>query len=155
MDAGPGTKPKDYLYLDEKWGIRAVPANGRVFFYVDGPFDDEDDGSLNDVFPWERYLQKDRPNFMLGDYSGTPTCWEGYQVFKQSCPQDSPFVPFFYAAVFDQEPKPISEAFYFVGFHGTLSTHPCRQGLPAAIDYSRGYLRANEKVFWAYSESFL
>lgn len=152
MDNGPGTQAEDYLYLDEKWGIRAVPANGRVFFYVDGPFDDEDDGSLNDVFPWERYRQDGKPNFMLGDYSGIPKAWEGVLVYKQSCPKDSPAEPFFYSVIFDHEPMPIAEAKYLAGFHGTLSTHPCREGIPAALDFKTCYLRANERLFWAYGE---
>ena len=153
MDLGPGTKPEDYLYLDDKWGIRAVPTSGRVFFYVDGPFDGVDDGSINDImFPWARFRQEGKPNFMLGDYWGVPEAWKDCKVFKQSCHKDSPYTPFFYAVMFDHEPKPISEAKYHAGFHGYLNSHPCRQQIPAALDYSRCYLRATDKLYWSHTE---
>lgn len=145
---GPGTNPEKYIYLDHKWGIRAVPAGGRIFFYVDGPFDGVDDGSINDVFPWERYLLKDDFNFLLGDYSGVPDVWKGYAVFKQSCHVKSSTFPFFYSTMIEKESKPISSASKLVGFVGAMS-HPCREELRNIPD---SYFASNDKIFWSYSE---
>jgi len=152
LDLGPGTDSEDYIYLDEKWGVRVVAAGGRVFFYVDGPFDGVDDGSLNDIkFPWARYVKSDGLNFMLGDYCGIPQSWEGYTVFKQSCHKNSSCMPFFYIVMFNHEPKPISDTKHFVGFHGCVNSHPCRSHITNGID-SRGYLRVTDKIYWSYTE---
>lgn len=151
---GPGTNPSDYLYRDEKWGVRAVPTSrGRMFFYVDEPVGG-DDGSLDGILPWADFAEKYDPLFMLGDYSGVPTAWKGRTVFKDSCPRSNPHaLPFFHPVIIDREPKPIAECRYMASFMGTLRTHPCRSGIPTALaQISRSWLVLNNGVWWSYDK---
>jgi hypothetical protein len=86
------------LYNDDKWSIRAEHLGSRLVFYVDGP-----DEPVDDIFPWERYLNKNGPNFLFGTYRGVPEAWKESLVYKQHCPIDSPAEPFFFAV--DLEPS--------------------------------------------------
>ena len=158
---GPGTNREPYIFLNEKWGVRLVHVRVGpslreewLVWYLDGPFDGVDDGSLDAIFPWDRHLRTGRPLFLFGDYSGVPTCWKDQVVFKQSCSKSTPFFPFFYSVVLDIEPRPITECAFDVGFYGSSRTHPCRQDLRRALrNVSRAYFFDNARCWWGYSQS--
>jgi hypothetical protein len=123
----------------------------RLFFYVDGPLDGVDDGSLDTIFPWERYADG-RPLFLFGDYTGLPSSWQNQTVFKQSCPKSSPALPFFYVVYIDMEPRPILECDFKVGFHGCSRTHDCRPKLRAILDrVAPCYYCDNNQSWWGFS----
>src|SRR4051812_19801745 len=83
---GPGTEPVPPIYKDNKWQIRVLYGNSMphtppkgfnveqdshyIFFYIDGPLDGIDDGSINNIMSWESYVEE--PIFQFGDYSGIP-----------------------------------------------------------------------------------
>jgi hypothetical protein len=159
MSDGPGTKREPYLVLNDKWGVRLVRARvGRslseewLFWYLDGPFDGVDDGSLDDIFPWERYADS-RPLFLFGDYPGVPSSWQGQPVFKQSCDKNTPFIPFFYSVRLDIAPRQIMECDFDLGFIGAARTHPCRSRLRRCVQHvANSYFCDNGSCWWAFSD---
>ena len=146
---GPGTQPVSYIYRDDKWGVRAMSARGRMFLYVDEPVG-EDDGSLEDVLPWGEMAEKYDPLFLLGDYSGVPKSWVGKKVFKDSCPRSNPdAIAFFHPVVIDKEAKSIEECQYLSGFQGAISTHSCRQKLEEAVSKLSPAYFFPKDLFWS------
>lgn len=139
------------FYEDQKWTVRVVPANGRLFFYIDIPRNG-DDGSLNHVIDWASIAEKHSPLILLGDYPGIPNCCSNQLVFKSSCPIFKPnAVAFFHFVDIDIEPKSIDDCQFWSGFQGSTSTNPCRKDI-AELDRSLFYF--NERnLFWTYSES--
>lgn len=158
MFEGPGTEREPYLFLNEKWGVRVVHARVGaaldqewLFFYLDGPFDGVDDGSLDSILPWERYATG--PLFLFGDYPGVPTSWQGKTVFKQSCAKSSPYLSFFYVvSLGGVDPRPIENCQFKVGFHGCSRTHDCRPKLRDVIDkLVPSYYCDNQRAWWDFS----
>ncbi len=144
---GPGAQPDSYIYRDEKWGVRATAARGRMFLYVDSPIGG-DEGSLDDILPWDK-MDYD-PLFLLGDYSGVPKSWIGKKVFKDSCPRSNPdAIAFFHPVIIDKKPKPIEECRYLSGFQGAISTHPCRQKLQEAASSLNPSYFFPKDLFWS------
>lgn len=140
------------LYNSDKWTIRCVLDLNRFFWYVDGPFDGVDDGSLNDVWRWEEYADQ-HPIFFFGDYIGLPKAFENKLVFKQSCRKDSQCQAFFYHVNIDRKSKNILDCKFKVSFQGTLSSNPIRKrvldGLKSFDNFS---FQPNEMLWWKYNE---
>lgn len=154
MIDGPGTQPDSYFYKDEKWGVRIVQADTRVFFYVDAP-EGGDDGSFDSILPWADFAKYDRPLFMFGDYEGMPQSWADKLVFKQSCHSFTPADAFFYPVLIDWEPFPIQECDYLAGFIGGGNTHPCRAKLAKPLcELKPSYCEFNKSAWWAYPEEY-
>jgi len=158
-EAAPGSYPEPPIYHDEKWTVRATSAGGRLFLYVDDPVGG-DDGSLEDVLPWDEIIGKCDPPFLLGDCSGVPSSWVGKKVFKDSCPKSNPdAIAFFHPVLLNADSYPIDGCQYLSGFQGAISTHPCRQHIREALDedkfrplatFPTFYFIPNDNVFWAY-----
>ena len=143
--------------VDDKWSIRATSAQNKMFLYVDIPVG-EDDGSLEDVLPWDKMAEEYNDLlFLFGDYSGVPKSWEDKKVFKTSCPKSNPnAIAFFHPVVIDRNPKPIEKCQYFSGFQGAM-THPCRYGVKDTVQkllssHIPAYFIPKDKVFWSYEE---
>lgn len=144
---GPGIQPDSYIYQDDKWGVRAASARGRMFLYVDLPIGG-DDGSLDDILPWDQMDY--HPLFLLGDYSGVPKSWIGKKVFKDSCPRSNPdAIAFFHPVVIDKKSRPIEECQYLSGFQGAVSTHPCRQKIQEAVNKLNPAYFFPKDLFWS------
>ena len=150
-EAAPGSCPEPPIYKDDKWTVRATSAGGKLFLYVDDPVGG-DDGSLEDILPWDQILTKCDPPFLLGDYSGVPSSWVGKRVFKDSCPKSNPdAIAFFHPVLLNGESYPVDFCPYLSGFNGAISTHPCRRHIRDALDkLCPSYFFPNDKVFWAY-----
>jgi len=155
-EAAPGYCPDPHIYHDEKWAVRATSGGGRLFLYVDSPIGG-DDGSLDDILPWDQILNKCDPPFLLGDYSGVPKSWIGKKVFKDSCPKSNPdAIAFFYPVLINGESYPIEECRYLSGFQGAISTHPCRQHISESLSkIEPSYFSPHKKPFWSYVEKNL
>lgn len=150
--------PESYIYNDGKWGVRSVSAGKKLFLYVDCPING-DDGSLDDILPWDEIANKCDPPFLFGDYSGVPKRWMDKKVFKTSCPKSNPnAIPFFYPVdIGEIKIRPIEECQYFSGFQGTISTHPCRRLIREFIqkgidNITPVYFLPKDKVFWSYEK---
>lgn len=150
-EVGPGLSPDPCMYEDECWKVRAVPAGGRIFFYVDGPYG-EPTAAIESNLDWSGFAAMlPDPLFVLGDWAGVPEAFRGRPVFKHSASVANSALPFFYHVRIAKSPKPITDCKYRSSFVGAY-THPIRERLMESFAHISGdvLIAPNLRPWWEY-----
>lgn len=117
------------IFANDRWMIRVV-VDDPMYFYVDGPYDNVDDGLLESFFNWDLY----DIIYLFGDYAGLPQKLADKIVIKQSSHKnDSSFACFYHILDHLNPTKNIKDCSLSVSFQGSITTNPIRPKILEAL----------------------